>query len=205
MNSVALKIALNGLCMIFPEPTHATQWAPPANANPMEILTEARKDRDAGDYATALLKYLWLHQEGAKKDPAFDAVRLSFAVADWADLAKDYSPALVKLKEVREVTCGQIKASADKIVALFREYVAINRVLNEQELTVELFRELEEGNEALGKELFRFGRDAFFAEESFDIFKIILIQKQTSKKSCRITGEIESESKSLATRSCLIL
>jgi hypothetical protein len=113
-------------------------WNPPKNPSPEKILTEAQNDAAARRYADALAKHVWFHENALKFEPGMSGVRLSFALAYWANLADVYPPALTKLKAVRDEAGKAVREARDPWNA-FNDFAAINRVLKEQGRTKDLF------------------------------------------------------------------
>ena len=126
----------------------ATDWTPPENPVPTEILKDARQDRDAGRYETALAKHLWYHEHALEYDRGQTGVRLSFALSDWMALGKEFPPALDKLKEIRDQTNNRLRADKAKQAGFndFHDLAAINRILDEHELTAKTFEYLHDHN-----------------------------------------------------------
>jgi len=108
-----------------------------------QALDEARNLTGQGKYQEALQKYIWFHENVPTKAPSYNAVRLSFALSDWAELAKKYSKAKEALTDIRDKGVKKLteeKASFD----VFQEVAAINSHLNEQVQTVSLFKMIHE-------------------------------------------------------------
>jgi hypothetical protein len=128
-------------------------WTPPANPQPDKILTEAEDDACAGRYADALAKHVWFHENALKYAPAMYGVRLSFALGSWHQLAEVYPPALAELKAVRDAAATSVRAGGDPFHA-FSDFAAINRELNEQGQTKDLFLWLDANNPQAAKKVF---------------------------------------------------
>jgi len=128
-------------------PLAAPAWTPPAQPDPQAILAEAREDRIAKRFDDALAKQLWFHREALQVDPAFGGVRLSFALAQWANLASKYEPAMIALQRARDAAEADVREGRGARQA-FATFAAINRELDEEQRTHELFRWID-GNDAL--------------------------------------------------------
>jgi hypothetical protein len=137
-------------------------WTPPAKPEPRAILNEARKDRMEERFDDALAKHLWLHREGAKVDPAFHGVRVSFALGDWAHLAVKHPPALAALNDARDAAEADVKAGRNAVPA-FDDFAAISRELDEPGRTVALFGWVEARNPALARQMYRSAEHALIA------------------------------------------
>ncbi len=59
-----------------------------------ELPSEALSDYYEGNYATAHEKYEWYFENAEKLKPSLRGVRVSFCLAGWVDVAKEYSPAM---------------------------------------------------------------------------------------------------------------
>jgi hypothetical protein len=144
----------------------AAEWAPPAKPEPRAIHNEARKDRIEQRYDDALAKHLWLHREGARVEPAWRPVRLSFALADWAHLAARHPPALAALTGVRDAAEEDVRAGRDASNA-FRDFAAINQELDEPGRTVALFSWIEARDPDLARQLSALAEHALIASGDY--------------------------------------
>jgi hypothetical protein len=61
-------------------------------ADPKEILRQARQLVKSEQYAAALEKYIWFHDHALDADRALAGVRLSYAILEWVDLGGLYPP-----------------------------------------------------------------------------------------------------------------
>ena len=119
----------------------AEAWAPPADPKPSEILHEAEADASAGRYEIALAKHLWFHRNALRYESALSGVRLSFALASWAELAESYPPALAALKAERDRALAEFRRGSTGGFDAFSDLAGINRVLSQEESTVAAFKE----------------------------------------------------------------
>ncbi len=104
-------------------------------------LLAARKLVDEGRHEEALREYIWFHEHALKEDPALSAVRRSYALRGWADLAKVYSPAGLALKAVRDrKTTALLSNEGDR--GTFQDVAAINEYLDCLPQTHQLFKAL---------------------------------------------------------------
>ncbi|MCD4653232.1 hypothetical protein K8T06_04795 [bacterium] len=110
-----------------------------------QLLTEQ------GKYEEALQKHFWYHQNALELDPSQKGVRLSHALTGWARLGKKYPKALAELKEVRDEKVKQIRSGFCRMDS-FLEVEAINRVLDENEKTIALFKHIDKFEPVLAKE-----------------------------------------------------
>jgi hypothetical protein len=142
----------------------AFAWTPPADPNSRVIHAEARQDRIHKRFDDALAKHLWLHNEAT--DPAFRGVRLSFALADWATLAIKYEPAMAALRKTRETALADVKEGRSAGQA-FADYAAINRELDEESGTRELFVWVEANDPMSARAMYSNARDALIEAKDF--------------------------------------
>lgn len=147
-----------------------SNWSPPANPNPKEILSEARADAKRGNYAVALAKHVWFHENALKHDSALAGVRLSFALSDWTDLAAVYPPALEQLKSTRDnaETNVRNKNGRDAYEA-FLDFSSINEKLNEDAKTKELFLWLDSNKPETARDLFSLAEPALIKEKDYNL------------------------------------
>jgi len=121
---------LFGLCSCSPRET------------PGAVLDNARRLAEQGRYEDALQKHLWFHEHALEQDRSYSGVRLSFALALWVELGKQYPPALDALKQIRDRDTARLVAG-ETDVALMCDVESMNDYLGETEATVEVFREIE--------------------------------------------------------------
>ncbi len=105
-------------------------------------LDEAERLAEEGDYAGALEKHIWYHENALAVSPSHYGVRLSFALSDWIDLAAKYPEALAALKDIRDEKTSRLEAG-DSDRELFHDVISINQHLGESSATVELFERVE--------------------------------------------------------------
>ncbi|MBI5387681.1 MAG: protein kinase [Verrucomicrobia bacterium] len=137
-------------------------WSPQLRTgekpDPAKVHTEARDLTAQGRYEEALQRCLWFHQHALEFDPALSAVRLSYALADWMELARRYPKAKQALVEIRDRKTRAI-AEGRGSLDLFHDVAAINQHLQEEDATLALMKTLHEKAPALAKQCY------FYAEE----------------------------------------
>jgi hypothetical protein len=133
--------------------TISSEWQPPQNPNPGEVLKEAKADTAAQRYPVALSKYVWYFENALKYDQAQTGVRLSFALGDWRELAASYPPALDALKLLRD-EAEQRFDDGSRTVHAVMEIAALNRVLDDDERTRLIFEAVAESDPATAKLVF---------------------------------------------------
>src|SRR5947209_8709006 len=121
--------------------TTSKAWSPPDKPDPSEILHEGVADTREGRYEMALAKFLWFHEHALKYRPSQSAVRLSFALSYWFDLATVFPRALDALCATRD-RCEKALEESRYDFEHFHELAAINRVLGEGSRTSLVFKRL---------------------------------------------------------------
>lgn len=161
-----MKRLLAGLLLAAALP--AAAWVPPADPDPDKILRDAVDDRIAGRYEDALAKQLWFHHEALRYRRSLSGVRLSFALAFWADLAELYAPAKAALVKTRDEAAQAVREgrSAEDN---FDDLVAIDRELDDPLATVSVFLEVEKRDPKLAKALAGHAVDALIDAKYYDI------------------------------------
>ena len=144
----------------------AADWVPPENTNPREILLEAKKDKQAGNYKIALANLVWCHENNRADYNLLTA---------WLELGEDYPPALAKMREVRDATEAKIRTAIEARIrdkkrrrvdfGDYQKFKSLNRTLRQPKRTVDLFVWLEE-------------KDAKEAKRAYLACKAALLQQQ---------------------------
>ena len=144
-----------------------------------EMQTYLQKTQELasdGKQQEALERFIWFHEHSVEKDPSMYGVRLSFALAYWKKLGASYPPALVAMKKMRDDKT--LLLSDDKIALwrdangqreLFHDVAALNRTLDEEAKTVELFRKLDQERKDLAKQCWRVAKDAVIQAKAYDL------------------------------------
>ena len=148
--------------------TAADPWMPPEDPDPAAILREAQDDTRNGQYEHALAKHVWYHKSALAYQPSQVAVRRSFALSYWKQLADAYSPALVKLLEMREEAEAKVKAGRT-VADSFHDYVAINRYLGDEARTNELFLALHAEHPDRAKQVYGVAQPALIKAKQYEV------------------------------------
>ncbi len=110
----------------------------------------------AGKNAEALKDYLWLFDDGMKREPAFAGVRDSFLLNSIASLGRDYPPALTALRERRDAAQSQLEAGGeDSRTAM--DFAGLNTALKDERLSLAVYEKLPAASparKALGRFIF---------------------------------------------------
>jgi len=117
---------------------------------------------ERGEYATALERYVWFHENVLDHAPSMSGVRLSFALSAWHRLAEVYPPAMEALIDTRDRQVSKIRSGAG-YWEVFSEVESINGKLNDQASTVELFEYLHDAQPTLAKRVWRLARSDVIA------------------------------------------
>ena len=147
---------------------HGADWTPPKNPNPDVILNEAQADTRAGRYETALQKHVWFHENALSIEPALYGVRLSFALSYWLELAKQYPPALAKLKETRDKAKASVLAEKN-VRESFHDLQSINEHLEEHIKTRTLFQLLDKKNPKIAKRVFDLAQPSLIKGQAYTL------------------------------------
>ena len=119
-----------------------------------DAYVEMGRDEDA------LREYLWCFDEGEQHRESYHGVRLSFLLSSIESLGRRYPPARQALDERRRAAEKRIvdgSAEYDDIA----EYSSINRVLGEQQATLDLYDRVKEHGSLDPLTLFSFANRAF--------------------------------------------
>lgn len=159
------------LCFLFPVIGQADDWTPPENPDPSVILQEAKADATAGKHEVALAKQIWYHENALKLDPGQTGVRLSFALSQWLELGESYPPALEKLIEIRDETEKKIRDENRLRIRFedFHDFTALNKILRQEERTVEVFKWLSEKNVEDAKTMYGISAAALIKHKEYEL------------------------------------
>ena len=128
----------------------------------------AKRYAREGKFAEALERHEWFHHHALEHHPAYYGVRLSFALSAWKELGEKYPPALESLRRVLDQGVANL-GDGNLSVELFHDVVSIHRVLDEDDATLKLFRDLEGKDEEAATRRFRCMKDVAL-KKSPDLF-----------------------------------
>ncbi|XZE21710.1 hypothetical protein SH449x_001615 [Pirellulaceae bacterium SH449] len=193
------------MASIWSSSSVSAQWTAPENVDPSTVLTEAKDDRIHRRYEDSLQKYIWLYRESHLLNPAFNPVRLSFAIGGWVDLAKVYTPARSELLKAREFASEVVASnSKNSKVDSFRNFDAICRELGEQYKSVELFKKVSAKDVELGRELFPYIRVGLFENKDYEfLYNFIDPLEEFTVLSNRLTQNLDRPTTSTEVRAIL--
>lgn len=149
----------------------SSTWAPPVNPDPQQIRNEAEADRMARRYADALAKQVWFFQHAEEYQPSQSGVRLSFALSEWLKLGQVYPPAMEKLRQLRDQAETDViaKPLRDDRRRAFQDLNAINRTLEEEQRTVEMFLKLDQNEPELASVVYSAAQPSLIKVKRYDV------------------------------------
>jgi len=131
-----------------------TKWsptlAPGEKVDLNKVRDEIKSRMDAGDHEGALQRQLWYFNH-ALEHGEVDPVRLSFGISHWQELGRRYPKAQQALREIRD---QKTRAFAEGLghFNLFQEVEALNRELQDDAATLDLFQRIEQQDPALAEQ-----------------------------------------------------
>ena len=134
------------------------------------ILTEARKNAAAGNYEKAvdLYEYFFNHALD-ENDGSYYGVRLSYCLAEWAEIGTSFPPATVRLNELKNQSLGSFLSESSP--ERFHEYMAICRYISDRSEPVEKFVEIFNADKAKADLIVRFIWDDLVDSKLWNICK----------------------------------
>ncbi len=142
-----------------------------AHADDMQkYLSDTQDLAEGGKYEEALERFLWFHEHALEHQPAMAGVRLSFALSYWKVLGDDYPPALAALIDVRDRSTRQLMAGEGDWHT-FQDVAALNRTLEEDAKTVDLFQALDEQQPKLSKKCWIVARHSVIDAKRFELVR----------------------------------
>ena len=122
---------------------------------------------ESGEFDKALEKHLWFH-EASRKSPGMGGVRLSFALESWVDLAKQYSPAMDSLIQLRDGYKDAL-LKGNGTFDNFHDLFAINQYLENDDDTYSVFMNLHENHPEQAKSYYHVAEDIVVDKKRYDI------------------------------------
>lgn len=145
-------------------------WKPGDNPEPSLILREAQADFKAQRYADALAKHIWFHDHALDSSPSLAGVRLSFALRYWKDLGDVYPPALESMIAIRDNKMDLL-AGGQGNWQLFHDVASLNRTLDENTRTVDLFRTLDQEQQELASQCWDIAKKVMIRTKAYDLIR----------------------------------
>jgi predicted Ser/Thr protein kinase len=124
--------------------------APPQKLDVLQIFSDAKDLQHRGQYEDALQRHLWLHAHGLEHSPHSSAVRLSFWLSDWVELARRYPKAKQALLDIRDQKSRELAAGRG-YWELFHDVESINTYLQDDAATLALFKQIEKADPPLAE------------------------------------------------------
>jgi len=141
--------------------------------DPSEVLKDARKLVECGQYDEALKEYRWFHESALAPDPVLRGVRLSFALSYWVQLGDVYPPARAELESIRDAKDTALRdGSQDR--ELFDDVSAINEKLGQVERTSSLFAEIAKGDREFARRCFPLARAALVHTRDYSLARAFI-------------------------------
>lgn len=137
----------------------------PSNINLKTFMQDNWELIKHGEFKKALQRHIWYHDHALDYDRSLTGVRLSFALNDWKKLGEQYPPALEEMKKIRDKKNRLVTKNGS--TDLFADVVALNRTLNEDNKTVDLFKTVEAKQPEAAKSCFRWAKATLFATNQY--------------------------------------
>ena len=157
-------------------------WIPPENPDPSEILDSAVDDQRNENYEQALAKHLWFHHSAVVYRGSLSAVRLSFALGYWSDLASIYPPAQEAMEKTRDQAEKEFETSLGYHV--FCDLVALNDNLGEESRTVAAFKKAAAENHEAAVGIYHVAERRLVAAKCYSSCAPFLETKERLKRDC---------------------
>jgi len=169
--------------------------------DPGERLQAGRQAAREHRYQEALEHYVWFHEHALEHDDAYYGVRLSFALASWAQLGESYPLAFEALKEIRDRKTKLLLEGAGDHDA-FNDVAAINQYLHEDDFTSGLFRDLSTKLPELAKQCSETAMPALVKAKDYDLARSFVENAEEILRgwSTRLNEQIASSEREPKTR-----
>lgn len=122
------------------------------------------------NYKEALERCIWFHEHALEYNQGMTGVRLSFALSDWKSLGEVYPPARDSLIAIRDRKTAILITNGTP-TNLFSDVSSINRVLNENDKTIQLFDTLSIHHPEGMKIFWIYAKNILFAAKRYDIIR----------------------------------
>lgn len=133
-----------------------------------QYLTDTRELIDERKYSEALERMLWFHDNALLHKRSMYGVRLSFALRYWHQLGEVYPPARVAMVEVRDKKRDMLlRGESDH--ELFDDVLALNRTMEVEELSVDLFLAIEKSQPELAITCWRRAASLILDQQRYDV------------------------------------
>jgi hypothetical protein len=148
--------------------TWSPALAPGAKPDLQGIMSEATDLMNRGRFDEALGRQIWFFNHAVQLDPSYSAVRLSFTLSAWRELARRYPKALQALTEVRDRDVAQFAAGRG-YAELFQEVESINRELGDPEATCKLCKTIADKDPNLACQCYYYAQQALLEQGQYEL------------------------------------
>jgi hypothetical protein len=157
-----MKKAILGIILLF---------SLSAYSEDMQIyLNDTQELVRRGTYKEALDRFIWFHNHALENNPAMAGVRLSFALEYWKQLGVVYPPAMDAMTQIRDMKAFLLENGKGE-VQLCSDVAALNRTLEQESKTVELFRMLDQQESPLTEKCWTMMKDPVINAKAYDLAK----------------------------------
>jgi hypothetical protein len=136
--------------------------------DPSEALRAVRELTRQGRFAKALERQLWFHEHAFEYRPSLSAVRLSYGLSAWVELARQYPPARDALLATRDRLAAAVRGG-DTAFDRFHELAAINEHLGEPAQTAPAFLALRASYPEVARQYYRVAEKGLVAAGEFAV------------------------------------
>jgi len=156
--------------------------------DPRERLRAGEQAAREGRHEEALDHYVWFHEHALEHDRALYGVRLSFALASWAELARAYPRAAEVLTEIRDRKTERLRTGEGNH-DVFNDVEAINEYLDDHEATYRLFVELHSTFPELAKTCASVAMPVLIKKQDYKLARIFMEQPEEAIRQWSATLE----------------
>jgi hypothetical protein len=140
-----------------------------ANAEDMQkYLADTQEMVRQGKHQEALDRFIWFHEHALENEPAMAGVRLSFALSYWKSLGGVFPPANDAMIAMRDRTAKQVSGNGGNTLQFF-DVAALNRTLDEDSKTVDLFQALDQNKPDMAKQCWIVAKDTVIKAKRYDL------------------------------------
>lgn len=147
-------------------------------------LQEAKEFTRNGQFAEALDKHVWYHENSRGTSHA--GVRLSFAMTDWKKLGEVFPAAKEKLSSLRDQAAKAALSDTPNPLAV-NEVIAIDRTMEEAKRSLEFINNLAEKHPAAAKASYWYVRDLLMEHREYALCRHLSPEPEAEFKSIRET------------------
>lgn len=134
------------------------------------LRSNTEDDLTNKNYALALAKRIWFHQNALAINPHYSAVRTSYGLIAWAELGELYPPA----KTLMHYAANQLKqtliATPEHNFSLMQEYVSFNDQLHREDRNMRFFKWLDTNHPKVAESSIYLFKDVLIKHKAFALF-----------------------------------